>query len=115
MRRVDQTDLFSSLVPRHNKPMTTYMVEYTYTDAADLRDEHRPAHRGYLESLVPSGQMLAYGRFGEDGPAGALLLISAESVDEVDGLIAADPFVKNGLVGSHRVREWIGTWGAVPR
>lgn len=95
--------------------MTNYMVEYTYTDDAVKRDEHRPEHRAYLESLVPTEQMLAYGRFGEDGPAGALLLVAAASAAEVERLLAADPFVKNGIVAAHRVREWIGTWGAVPR
>lgn len=95
--------------------MTNYMVEYTYTDEAARRDEHRAEHRAYLESLVPSEQMIAYGRFGEDGPAGALLLVAAASAAEVESLLAADPFVKLGLVASHRVREWIGTWGAVPR
>jgi len=95
--------------------MTNYMVEYTYTDDVEQRDAHRPAHRAYLESLVTTEQMLAYGRFGEDGPAGALLLIAAESASEVEALLTGDPFVKNGIVGAHRVREWIGTWGAVPR
>ncbi|WP_061965996.1 YciI family protein [Demequina aurantiaca] len=95
--------------------MTNYMVEYTYTDDAASRDAIRPEHRAYLDSLVGTGQMLAYGRFGEDGPAGALLLVAAASAAEVESLLAEDPFVKNGIVGSHRVREWINTWGAVPR
>jgi uncharacterized protein YciI len=98
-----------------NVAMTTYMVEYTYTDATELRDAHRPEHRDYLASLVPTGQMVAYGRFGEDGPAGALLLIEAPNAAEVESLLANDPFMRHGLVGSHRVREWVGTWGAVPR
>lgn len=106
-------DLFKKTLTRHNAVMTTYMVEYTYTDAADLRTEHRPAHRAYLESLVPTGQMLAYGRFGDDGPAGALLLIEAANAGEVEALLADDPYAKQGLIGSHRVREWIGTWGAI--
>lgn len=95
--------------------MTNYMVEYTYTSDSDQRDLHRPAHRAYLESLVPTEQMLAYGRFGEDGPAGALLIVAAASAAEVESLLAQDPFMREGLVESHRVREWIGTWGAVPR
>ncbi|WP_430866834.1 YciI family protein [Demequina aurantiaca] len=95
--------------------MTNFMVEYTYTDDSAKRDELRPVHRAYLESLVSTGQMLAYGRFGQDGPAGALLLVAAESSDEVEALLAADPYVLEGQVGSHRIREWIGTWGAIPR
>lgn len=105
-------DLFTATPSRHDVDMTTYMVEYTYTDAADERTTHRPVHRAYLESLVGTGQMLAYGRFGEDGPAGALLLIEADSPTEVEALLAADPYATHGLIGAHRVREWIGTWGA---
>jgi hypothetical protein len=95
--------------------MTAYMVEYTYTDADDARIEHRPVHRAFLEALVPTGQMLAYGRFGEDGPAGALLLMEAANIREVEALLAQDPYALHGLIASHRIREWIGTWGAVPR
>lgn len=93
--------------------MTTYMVEYTYIDDSDKLNTHRPDHRAYLESLVPSGQMLAFGRFGSDGPAGALLLMAAESADAVELLLSDDPFMRHGLIGAHRVREWIATWGNV--
>jgi len=90
------------------------MVEYSYIDDTDKLNAHRPDHRTYLETLVSSGQMLAFGRFGSDGPAGALLIVEAPSADSVELLLADDPFKRHGLIGSHRVREWIATWGNDP-
>lgn len=95
--------------------MAQWMIEYTYDAQDERRDEHRAAHRAYLASLVDTGQMLAYGRFDDDEPAGALLMVEAPSVDDVDALLAHDPFVEQGLVPGIRKRRWAGTWGAAPR
>ncbi len=87
------------------------MVEYTYDERSERRDTARPAHRAYLASLVDAGQMLAYGRFDDDEQPGALLIAIGDTSGDVERLIAADPFVQEGLVPHHRIRKWDGNWG----
>jgi len=91
--------------------MTVFAVQYTYDDRAQRRDEVRPAHRAYLARLLDLGSLLASGPFGDDGPAGALLVVSAESGDEVADLLDADPFVREGLVAHRVVRAWTQVFG----
>lgn len=62
--------------------------------------------------LAEQGTMLAYGRYDDDGAPGALLVCEADSVDAVETLISADPFVEAGLVPEHRIRRWPATWGS---
>jgi uncharacterized protein YciI len=87
-----------------------WMVEYTYDDQTERRDAARPAHRAYLASLVDRGDMIAYGRFDDDLTPGALLIYVGETADAIEGLIAADPFVRDSLVSHHRIRKWDGMW-----
>ncbi|WP_084040086.1 YciI family protein [Demequina sp. NBRC 110053] len=91
--------------------MTTYAIEYAYDDRGSERDAHRPAHRAYLAGLASEGCMLAYGRYDDDAAPGALLVCEAESVADVESLIAGDPFVQAGLVPDHRIRVWPAVWG----
>ncbi|WP_062078715.1 YciI family protein [Demequina globuliformis] len=90
--------------------MTTWMIEYTYDDQDAARDEHRPAHRAYLATLADAGSMPAYGRFTDEGPAGALLVARAGTKGAVEDMVRADPFVKAGLVAEYRIREWPAVW-----
>lgn len=91
--------------------MATWSIEYHYDDRADARDQHRPQHREYLAALADKGVMLAYGRFDDEGAPGALLVCEAATAEDVEELLAADPFMIQGLVPSHQVRHWPATWG----
>jgi uncharacterized protein YciI len=47
----------------------------------------------------------------------AILLFKAESADIVEQFVAADPYVRNGLVTSWRIRQWstvVGEEASVP-
>ena len=91
--------------------MTVFAVQYTYDDRPERRDEVRPEHRGYLGRLHRDGTLLASGPFAGDGAAGALLVLAAGSAQEVDSLLDADPFVREGLVTARVVREWTQVFG----
>ena len=91
--------------------MTVYAVQYTYDDRSSRRDEVRPEHRGYLGRLHEEGTLLASGPFADDGAAGALLVLAAAAAQEVDALLDADPFVREGLVQARTVREWTQVFG----
>ncbi|MDN4481842.1 YciI family protein [Demequina muriae] len=90
--------------------MATWTIEYVYDDRADARDLHRPAHREYLAALADEGTMHAYGRYDDEGAPGALLVCEADDVDDVESIVAGDPFVAAALVPEHRIRRWPATW-----
>jgi uncharacterized protein YciI len=95
--------------------MPTFTIEYAYDNRLDERMSHRPDHLAYLRNLVKTGAMLAFGRYNDDGPPGALLIVEADSTDAVDELISGDPYVRAGLVPSHTIRSWPVNWGAIPK
>lgn len=90
--------------------MATWTIEYAYDERSDARDLHRPAHREYLAALADQGEMLVYGRYDDDGAPGALLVCEAGEREDVESIVAGDPFVAAGLVQEHRIRRWPATW-----
>jgi uncharacterized protein len=50
----------------------------------------RPAHREHLAGLVAEGRLLAAGPWGDD--TGSLLVFCVSSRDELDEILAADPY-----------------------
>ena len=91
--------------------MPTYAVRYTYDDRTDVRDRVRPAHREYL---LNQSTLLGSGPFVDAAP-GALLVFGTADRAELDAIVAADPFVLEGLVAHTDVREWdvvLGPWSA---
>lgn len=58
--------------------------------------------------------MPAYGRYGDDGAPGALLIVEADNAEAVEALVFGDPYVRAGLVPSHIVRSWPAVWGTIP-
>ncbi len=65
--------------------------------------EHFPAHRARLDEFQRRGLLLEVGTFA-DPPMGAMAVFtSREAVEE---FMADDPFLRHGVVGHRRVREW---------
>lgn len=91
--------------------MPIFAVEYTYTDAtAQGRDQHRPAHREWLASLVASDTLLSSGPY-PDG-SGALLLFQAADHGALLTLLAEDPFAIADVIDGVRATEWQPVMGA---
>ncbi len=85
--------------------MNIYAVEYVYSpETAGIRDEHRPAHRAWLASLVEDGVILASGPFG-DG-TGALLIVKIEDKDALNRLLTEDPFNIAGCIAGLKSSSW---------
>jgi uncharacterized protein YciI len=92
--------------------MPTYAVRYTYDQRADLRDQVRPEHRAYLAELAGRDLLRGSGPYA-DGDPGALLVLRTADRAELEALLAADPFAREGLVAATEVREWtlvLGPW-----
>jgi uncharacterized protein len=81
-----------------------FAVVYTYPEDKSAIAEARPRHREYLSSLSQQGKLHAAGPFA--GDAGALIIYETESQDEVEALIAADPFRAAGVFASWTVHPW---------
>ncbi|UBH04814.1 hypothetical protein K8P10_000325 [Leucobacter sp. Psy1] len=92
--------------------MSLFAVSYRYLPGTDAgRNEHRPAHLDFLQTLFDDGRLVVSGPTESDEP-GALLIIRGESVDAVDALMADDPFAAHGFV-ERTVRGWTPKFGAV--
>jgi uncharacterized protein YciI len=91
--------------------MSIFAVEYVYSpDHNDLRDEHRPAHRAWLQGLVEQGRVLTSGPF-TDG-TGALLVFSAETEADLNQLVSQDPFAVVGAIAAVKTIGWNPAIGA---
>lgn len=78
------------------------VIEYI-KDAAKI-DSIRPKHREYLNSLLAGGKLACSGPF-TDG-YGALIVYEAESAEDAEKLIRADPFHDGGVFVKWEVRPW---------
>lgn len=91
--------------------MSIFAVEYVYdADSAQVRDEHRPAHRQWLAGLIEAGRVLASGPF-LDG-AGALLIFTAEDEIDLHSILKQDPFAAAGAISGMKTTEWQPGLGA---
>jgi uncharacterized protein len=74
-------------------------------DYLERRKAFREAHLALVRQYHQQGRIVMAGAFNP--PDGALLVFRADSAHEVDEFVKADPYVKNGVVTGHRIREWM--------
>ena len=73
----------------------------------EIRLANRPTHLDYLKQLgakvKAAGAML-----GEDlqTPVGSMLIFEGDSLAQIEGILAADPYARAGLFESVTVRPW---------
>jgi uncharacterized protein YciI len=84
--------------------MALFALEYRFPPDRGRRLAVRARHRAYLEQLSRSGHVVAAGPFDED--TGALILYSVSGRDELDRLLAEDPYVQAGVFGEVIVQGW---------
>jgi uncharacterized protein YciI len=105
--------------------MGIYAIHYTYPDDTTELMKVRPEHREWLGTLhgllvagmykeghdeVSEGEPTA-----EEPPNAALLVYSAESLEDVISTFDNDPYWLNGLVMRRVIRSWdppLGAWVA---
>ena len=81
-----------------------YAVVYTYPEEKSRIPEVRPEHRKYLGGLKEQGRLVAAGPFA--GDAGALIIYEAESEQDAEALIKADPFYAAGVFAQYTIHPW---------
>lgn len=80
-----------------------YAVQLAFSDDP-ARLELRPAHRERLAQLLAEGRLLAAGPWSDD--SGALLVFLVDSREELDTLLADDPYYTADGVTVAGVHEW---------
>ncbi len=90
-----------------------FVVHGVDRQETDLRARFIEAHRPYMAShpinIISSGPLLAD---DSDEMIGSLLIIEAESRDEVDAFLAEEPMAKAGLYESLTVSRWFQRVGS---
>ncbi len=81
-----------------------YLILFTYTAPLEALDRVLPMHRAHLDAHYASGHFLMSGPFFPREGGG--ILARAGSREEIDAIVASDPFVIENLV-----RAQVITWG----
>ncbi|GAA1867473.1 YciI family protein [Brevibacterium marinum] len=91
--------------------MPVFAVNYVYGPDTDTRMEARPAHRAWQSELYEAGTVLASGPLDDDPVPGGLLLMQASDREEINRLLARDPYASVGVIDETHVREWTPVFG----
>ncbi len=78
------------------------VIEYI-TDAEKIQSI-RPTHRAYLAELLAKGQLAATGPFTDGW--GALIIYEADTPEQAEALLQADPFHAAGVFVRWTIRPW---------
>jgi uncharacterized protein YciI len=82
-----------------------YAVQLAYADTADdERIQLRPAHRERLKAMAGDGRLLLAGPWADD--TGALLVFLVDTRDDLDAILADDPYYSAPGVTITGVHEW---------
>jgi uncharacterized protein YciI len=91
-----------------------YLLFYDATpDYVERRAAFRAEHLALARAAHARGELVLGGALA-DPVDGAVLLFRCDSTAPVEAFVAADPYVKNGLVTRWRVREWTTVVGDNP-
>jgi len=94
-----------------------YLLFYDVSpDYLERRGEFRAEHLALAWAAHARGELILGGALA-DPIDGAVLLWKADSPAPVEQFVAADPYVRNGLVVSWRIRPWttvVGDDAATP-
>jgi uncharacterized protein YciI len=82
-----------------------YVVLYASADDVVHRGPpHFPAHKERLAAFHDRGDLLLVGAFGDPQEEGSMAVFRTREAAEE--FVAGDPFVLNGVIRSHEIRDW---------
>jgi uncharacterized protein YciI len=92
--------------------MKHFLLFYDYvTDYLERRAPLRPAHLELCRASVARDELQLGGAAPGEPPLG-VLLFKGESAQVAEDFARGDPYVREGVVASWRVREWTTVVGA---
>jgi uncharacterized protein YciI len=92
--------------------MQYYLLFYDVVpDYVERRKAFRCEHLALANESQARGELILGGALA-DPVDGAVLVFRVESASAVEAFVAADPYVRNGLVIRWRIREWTAVAGS---
>lgn len=89
--------------------MPTFVVTIDYVRPLPEIEAATPDHRAWLRGLLEAGILIVSGPFVPR--SGGMLLIKAETQEELERLLLQDPFAQRKLA-SYMIRQWNPVMGA---
>jgi len=80
-----------------------YLYSFRHSDP-NLRLRHRPAHLGYVRTLVARGAIVMAGPL--EGGNGGAILFCGQNRSDVERWVFADPYTKFGVASNPCLLEW---------
>ena len=74
--------------------------------------QHVMAHVAFLQHLVDAGSIRASGPVTDLGKRAGFIIMTADSREEIEKLIAQDPFSVEGLIDELTIIAWDPMFGA---
>lgn len=93
--------------------MKNFIVTYTHPDEEGWK-KHLQAHIDFLIDCVQKGKILLSGPFMDADIRSAAIIFQVEDREEVELLVAQDPYTIYGQVGECVIREWKPLFGTMP-
>jgi uncharacterized protein len=81
-----------------------YACIMDYGEKADI-ERVRPRHQAYMFKLIEQGKVIAAGSLLQPDDGG-LFLYEAPSLDAAQRLVDDDPYILEGCITCHRLREY---------
>ncbi|EPJ5712570.1 MULTISPECIES: YciI family protein [Enterobacteriaceae] len=94
--------------------MQIYIVRMDHPDGTGWNIFVRE-HVIYLKGLIEQGKLLASGPLKNTPLRAGFLIFRAETRDEVQSMISADPFAREGLIAKLEIHEWDPLFGQLDR
>ncbi|CAN5460806.1 hypothetical protein BH10PSE3_BH10PSE3_32480 [soil metagenome] len=91
--------------------MAFFLVTMTHPDG-DGWDRHVIPHVQYLLGLIEAGKIRASGPVTGLGKRAGSIIFTADSREEVERLVAEDPFAIEGLIDELTILDWDPMFGA---
>lgn len=86
--------------------MTHLLLEYYLSaDYLERRSQFRAEHLALLEAAAQRGELVLAGAVPDPFDR-AVMVWREDTADEIDRFVAADPYVRHGLVESWQLRTW---------
>lgn len=91
--------------------MAFFLVTMTHP-VGDGWSQHVMAHVGFLQGLIEAGKIRASGPVTGLGKRAGFIIMTVDSSEEAERLIAQDPFAIEGLIDELTILAWDPMFGA---
>jgi uncharacterized protein YciI len=91
--------------------MAFYVVTMTHPDGPEW-NRHVVEHVRYLLGLIKAGRLKASGPLKGTPLRAGFLIMVGDGRAEIEAMVAADPFAREGLIASLSIDEWDPLFGA---